>query len=87
MKISNFLAPCMLSFALVSSIQYRNDDCLTKMEAVDIVARGNSIAIKINSTVVDETVTHDFKFYSDSQDFLEGLLVSSIPEVIFLSKC
>jgi hypothetical protein len=34
----------------------------------------------------DGFVTHDFKFYSDSQDFLEGLPVSSIPEIIFLSK-
>ncbi len=67
----------MLSFTLASSIQDRGSyDCLTKEEAADIVARWTSIAVKINVTVVDETVTDNFTFYSDSQDFLEGLPVS-----------
>jgi hypothetical protein len=57
----------MLSFALASTNQARdNEDCLTKHEAADIVARWTSIAVKINTTVVDQTVTDDFTFYSDS---------------------
>ena len=52
--------------------------CLTSKEASAIVSRFTSIAIEINLQVVDETVTDDFQFFSDSQNFLEGQPVSII---------
>ncbi len=69
----------MLGSVIATTIQDRDNciaDCLTKTEAADIVSRWTSIAVKINITTVDETVTNDFTFYSDSQDFLEGLPAS-----------
>ena len=52
--------------------------CLTDDETSAIISRWTSIAIKVNLQVVDETVTDNFQFFSDSQDFLEGLPVSMI---------
>ena len=52
--------------------------CLTSNETSAIISRWTSIAIEINLQVVDETVTDNFQFFSDSQDFLEGLPVSII---------
>ena len=49
--------------------------CLTDKQTSDIIARWTSLAIKIDPKVVDATVTNDFKFFSDSQDFLEGMPV------------
>ncbi len=55
---------------------YKN--CLTSDETNAIVSRWTSLAINLNLQVVDETVTDNFQFFSDSQNFLEGQPVSII---------
>ena len=65
----------LLSILSITLADY-NDRCLTDSQTQDIISRWTSIAIKINLQVVNETVTNDFQFFSDSQDFLEGLPVS-----------
>lgn len=75
MKISRSLLLSLLgATTFTTAIRNRQveDDCITKAEADDIVARWTSLAIKINTTVLDETVTNDIQFFSDSQNFLQG---------------
>lgn len=57
-------------------LAHENEYCLTDDETSTIISRWTSIAIKIDLKVVDQTVTDNFQFFSDSQDFLEGLPVS-----------
>jgi hypothetical protein len=81
MKVANlvgFVVPTILASMLAITADAHENGravCLNKSEAAEIVSRWTSIAVKINITVVNETVTDDFTFYSDSQDFLEGLPV------------
>lgn len=75
MKARNAYLLLLLGFfsvALADDKEY----CLTDEETNAIISRWTSIAIKIDLKVVDETVTDTFEFFSDSQDFLEGLPVS-----------
>ena len=75
MKITLSLALSILgatTFATAIRQREVEDCCITKAEADDIVARWTSLAIKINTTVLDETVTNDIQFFSDSQNFLQG---------------
>jgi hypothetical protein len=62
------------------TIAHEGGYCLTDDETNTIISRWTSIAIKIDLKVVDETVTDNFQFFSDSQDFLEGLAVS-LPKI------
>jgi hypothetical protein len=57
-------------------------ECLTDDEANGIVSRWTSLVIKIDVKVVNETVNDNFQFFSDSQDFLEGLPVSFLAREI-----
>ena len=67
----------LLLLSLFSIVFAHEDDyCLTNDETNTIISRWTSIAIKIDLKVVNETVTDTFQFFSDSQDFLEGLPVS-----------
>ena len=67
----------LLSFSLFSvALAHDDNHCLTDGLTNSIISRWTSIAIKIDLTVVNETVTDNFQFFSDSQDFLEGLPVS-----------
>ena len=74
-RISSILLILSLSGILLA---HDHNYCLTDDETSAIVSRWTSIAIKINLLVVDETVTDNFQFFSDSQDFLEGQPVSII---------
>ena len=67
----------LLGFPVLALAHWSNY-CLTDDQTSDIISRWTSLAIDINLQVVDETVTDDFQFFSDSQDFLEGLPVSRI---------
>ena len=69
-RVSALLVLGLLSTSLASTVQARS--CLTSHQADDIVARWTSLAINISSSVADCTVTDDFEFFSDSQNFLEG---------------
>jgi hypothetical protein len=62
------------------TIAHEDGYCLTDEETDTIISRWTSIAIKIDLKVVDETVTDNFQFFSDSRDFLEGLPVS-LPKI------
>ena len=64
----------LLGLATLAAANYPGH-CLTDKQTSDIIARWTSLAIKIDPAVVNATVTNDFKFFSDSQDFLEGLPV------------
>lgn len=75
MKKFNSYFLLLLSLFNVTLAHY-GKNCLTDEQTNDIISRWTSIAIKINLQVVDETVTDNFQFFSDSQDFLEGLPVS-----------
>ncbi|KAI9825266.1 MAG: hypothetical protein M1832_001300 [Thelocarpon impressellum] len=82
MQIRNILS--LAVFGLVSTAaavatgpQKRDDDhCLTKTQAADIVSRFTSLAINVQQSVADVTVTNDFQFFSDNQDFLEGRIAT-----------
>ena len=84
MKFSHFLFLSVCGAATLATSIKQRDRCITKAEADDIVSRWTSLAIDINETVLDETVTNDIQFFSDSQDFLEGLPVRYIiqPSII-----
>ena len=75
--MKNFNSYFLLLLSLLNiTLAHYGKNCLTDEQTNDI-SRWTSIAIKINLQVVDETVTDNFQFFSDSQDFLEGLPVSS----------
>jgi len=80
---------CLLSILSLFGIALAHDDdyCLTKAETNDIISRWTSIAIKIDLRVVNETVTDNFQFFSDSQDFLQGLPVSTMGPMRGLELC
>lgn len=67
----------LLLLSLFSITVAHYEKCLTDDQTSDIISRWTSLAIKIDLQVVNETVTDNFQFFSDSQDFLEGLPVSS----------
>jgi hypothetical protein len=81
-EIYLFLLLSIFSVALA----YKDDCCLTDNETNTIISRWTSIAIKIDIQVVDETVTDNFQFFSDSQDFLEGLPVRLAENLGYLCK-
>jgi len=74
-KVNMYFLLLLSLFSITLAHQGKN--CLTDAQTNDIISRWTSIAIKIDLRVVDETVTDNFQFFSDSQDFLEGLPVSS----------
>jgi len=51
---------------------------LTDNETNSIISYWTSIAFKIDLKMVNKAVTDIFQFFSDSQDFLEGLLLELI---------
>jgi hypothetical protein len=72
----------ILLLSLISiALAHKDEYCLTDDETNMIISRWTSIAIKIDLKVVDETVTDNFQFFSDSQDFLEGLPVSLLEKL------
>jgi len=79
--MKNFKAYSLFLFSLFSSLQAPvaaqwGGNCLNYKQASDVISRFTSIAIQVNVQTVDETVTDNFQFFSDNQDFLEGLPVS-----------
>ena len=76
MKEQNVYVLLLLSLFSITLAHY-DKHCLTDDQTNDIISRWTSIAIKIDLQVVNETVTDNFQFFSDSQDFLEDLPVSS----------
>jgi hypothetical protein len=70
MKLYSFLALGLLGTA--AAYPREDDDCLTGQQADDMVARWTSLAVHIDANVANTTVSDDFKFFADSQNFLEG---------------
>jgi hypothetical protein len=68
------------------ALAHKDGHCLTDDETNTIISRWASIAIKIDLQVVNETVTDNFQFFSDSQDFLEGLPVRLAENLGYLCK-